>query len=272
MDKPRVSVIIPVYNGEKMIEACIRSVFAQKMTDMEIIAVDDGSRDRTGVLLDRLAAEDRRLKVIHQENAGAAAARNRGLEESRGEYIRFVDADDRLLENGIQPMVEVMEKENCQLVIGAYIQLLCGKRQQKNLYGPDAAVQAEDALRHMNPRSNSFYYGVLWNKLFRGDIIRQKKIRFRKELKLAEDFTFVCHYMCYVERVYYLSEAVYEYYRNGSGLTMQHCMDCVKHPLANCKLKKFLYDQLKHLYVEKGVYPRYRRTLWLYLFRITLTN
>lgn len=272
MDKPRISVIIPVYNGEKMIEACIRSVFAQKIADMEIIAVDDGSRDQTGVILDRLAAEDARLKVIHQENGGASAARNRGLEESRGEYIRFVDADDRMLENGIQPMVDAMEKENCQLVIAAYRQLLCGKRQYKNLYGKDAVLLAEEALHHMNPRSNSFYYGVLWNKLFRGDIIRQYKIRFRNELKLAEDFTFVCHYMCYVDRVYYLSEAVYEYYRNGSGLTMQHCMDCVKHPLANCKLKKFLYDQLKQLYVFQGVYPRYRRTLWIYLFRITLTN
>ncbi len=272
MERPLISVIIPVYNGEKMIEKCIRSVFVQKMEDMEIIAVNDGSTDRTGAILDSLAAEDSRLKVIHRKNGGAAAARNSGLDASRGTYIRFVDADDRLLENGIQPMADAAQKENGQLVIAAYTQLLCGKRQRKNLYGRNDTVPVEEALRHMNARSNSFYYGVLWNKLFCGDIIRKHNIRFREELKLAEDFTFVCHYMRHVDRVCYVCDEVYEYYRNGSGLTMQHCMDCVKHPLANCRLKKFLYEQLKQLYVEKGVYSQYRRTLWIYLFRITLTN
>lgn len=272
MEGPLVSVIIPVYNGEKMIEKCIRSVFVQKIEKMEIIAVNDGSTDQTGTILERLAREDSRLRVIHRQNGGAAAARNTGLDACSGTYIRFVDMDDHLMENGILPMVEAMERESCQLVIAAYIQVLCGKHQRKNLYGKSEAVSLPDALLHMNPRSNSFYYGVLWNKLFCGDIIRQHHIRFREELMLAEDFTFVCHYMQHVDRVYYLDEAVYEYIRNGSGLTMQHCMDCVKHPLANCKLKKFLYDQLKMLYVEKGVYPRCRHTLWLYLFRITLTN
>lgn len=272
MERPLVSVIIPVYNGAKRIESCIRSVLAQKAGLMEIIVVDDGSTDETGTILDNLAAEDSSLIVIHQQNGGAAAARNRGLDASRGTYIRFVDADDHLTEDGIQPMVEAMQKEDCQLVIAGYTQKLCGKEQQVDLYGKDAVVPVQEALQHMNPRSNSFYYGVLWNKLFCGDIIRQHHIRFREELKLAEDFTFVCHYMCHVDRVCYLCNAVYAYFRNGSGLTVQHCLDCVKHPLLNCKLKKFLFDQLKQLYVVKGVYLRHRRTLWIYLFRITLTN
>lgn len=272
MERPLVSVVIPVYNGEKRIEVCIRSVFAQKMENIEIIVVNDGSTDQTGAILERLAAEDPRMKVIHRANGGASAARNTGLDASTGTYIRFVDADDRLMENGIQPMVDAMEKNGAQLVIAAYTQLFFGKHLKNNLYGKDAAVSVEDALRHMNPWSNSFYYGVLWNKLFCGDIIRKHKIRFREELKLAEDFTFVCHYMQHVDKVCYINDEVYEYVRNGSGLTVQHCMDCVKHPLVNCKLKKFLYDQLKQLYVAKNVYHLYRRSLWLYLFRITLKN
>lgn len=272
MKRPLVSVVIPVYNGEKEIEKCLRSVMKQNMDDMEIIVVNDGSTDHTEDILRALEKEDSRIRVIYQQNAGVSAARNRGLEEATGEYIRFADADDQLTENGIRVMVDAIRKEGSELVIAGYKQLLLGKMQRKNLYKKDETVSIEQTLKHMNGWSNSFYYGVLWNKLFVGDVIRRHNIRFRNELKLAEDFTFICHYMHHVNRVTYITDEVYEYHRNGSGLTMQHCMDCVWHPFANIGLKKFLYQQLKDLYIAKGQYPLYRHTLWLYLFRITLTN
>lgn len=272
MDRPLVSVIIPAYNVEKTIEQCVQSVFSQTIENLEIIVVDDGSTDNTGAVLDRMAEADGRLKVIHQPNAGASTARNRGLEESCGKYIRFVDADDRLTKNGIQVMIDALEKDKSEMVFAAYVCVIGNKRKDKNLYKKREAVPIEKALQHMNPRTNSFYYGVLWNKLFIGDIIRRHDIRFYPHQKQGEDFTFVCRYMQHVNTVSYICDEVYEYQKNGDGLTMQHCMDCVWHPIANCKLKKFMYDHLKALYVKKGVYHQYRHSLWLYLFRITLTN
>ena len=93
-ENPLISVIIPVYNIEPYIERCIRSVIAQTYKNLEIIVVDDGSTDNGGRICDKIAAEDSRIKVIHQPNNGLSAARNTGIKESHGEYIGFVDGDD----------------------------------------------------------------------------------------------------------------------------------------------------------------------------------
>ena len=91
---PKVSVIIPVYNVEKYLQKCLDSVINQTYKNLEIICVDDGSPDNSGGILDAYAQNDSRIIVIHQENAGVSAARNRGLDAATGEYIAFVDSDD----------------------------------------------------------------------------------------------------------------------------------------------------------------------------------
>ncbi|MFV0635182.1 glycosyltransferase family 2 protein [Mitsuokella sp. WILCCON 0060] len=91
---PEISVIVPVYNAEKYLDRCVKSILGQTFSDIELILVDDGSPDKSGELCDRWAKEDNRVRVIHQENAGAGAARNAGLAIARGHYINFVDSDD----------------------------------------------------------------------------------------------------------------------------------------------------------------------------------
>ena len=94
MNKPMFSIIIPVYNTEKELERCVRSVTCQTFRDLEVILVDDGSKDRSGIICDSLAVEDDRVIVIHQQNAGCSEARNAGIRASHGEYLIFVDSDD----------------------------------------------------------------------------------------------------------------------------------------------------------------------------------
>ena len=94
MTEETISVIVPVYNVEAYLEKCVRSVLAQSCGDFELLLIDDGSKDGSGAVCDRLAAEDERIRVIHQENRGLAAARNRGLGEAKGGYIIFLDSDD----------------------------------------------------------------------------------------------------------------------------------------------------------------------------------
>ena len=91
---PLVSVIIPVYNVEKFLPACVDSLLAQKLTDIELLLVDDGSKDSSGSICDRYAGKDARIRVIHTTNRGLSAARNKGIEAACGEYLMFVDADD----------------------------------------------------------------------------------------------------------------------------------------------------------------------------------
>ena len=95
----KVSIIIPVYNNEKYVEKCIRSVMEQTFRNIEIIIIDDGSQDDSVEILNRLAAEDKRIVLVHQENGGVAIARNRGLELAKGEYVTFIDGDDYVAKN-----------------------------------------------------------------------------------------------------------------------------------------------------------------------------
>ncbi|MBQ1446855.1 MAG: glycosyltransferase family 2 protein, partial [Solobacterium sp.] len=105
----KVSVILPVYNAEEHLQHCIDSILAQEFEDLELIAVDDGSKDGSPAMLDDYTAKDSRIKVIHKENGGVSSTRNRGLEEAQGEYIQFIDSDDWLPADSIKLLVRAME-------------------------------------------------------------------------------------------------------------------------------------------------------------------
>ena len=117
MKKPLISVIIPIYKAEKYLEKCIRCVLKQTYQNLEVILVDDGSPDGSGVICDRLATEDSRIKVIHKENGGAATARNAGLDVMTGEYIAFVDADDYMEQTYIEKLYEIILKNQADVAI-----------------------------------------------------------------------------------------------------------------------------------------------------------
>lgn len=114
---PLISVIIPVYNVEQYLRRCLDSVVAQTYQNLEIICVDDGSVDHSGKICDQYAARDARIKVIHQENQGLSAARNRGLDAAEGEYIAFVDSDDYILEDMYKKMLDKLLDYNVDLCV-----------------------------------------------------------------------------------------------------------------------------------------------------------
>ena len=115
MDEKLVSVIIPAYNIEDYIGRCLDSIISQTYKNLEIIVVDDGSRDYTGEILDNYAKKDRRIKVIHKENGGVSSARNKGIEAAEGDYIGFIDGDD-LIEPGMyKTLVDLLEEENADI-------------------------------------------------------------------------------------------------------------------------------------------------------------
>lgn len=271
MEKGLVSVVIPVYNGAQYVEQCLKTVLCQQ-APMEVVIVNDGSTDETGEILNRMALQDARLKVISQENAGVAAARNRALEACTGEYIRFVDADDLLPEGSMEELLRAAKASESDLVIARYLETVGRKTTLRGLKDEEGDVAVDDMLGHLNRWSNSFYYGALWNKLFRREIIEENRIRFIGGMKWGEDFCFVCRYLQYAGWVRYCNDAVYEYRRTAGGMTAKQCLDCVVHPLENCKKKLFLFRQLKELYLHRGQYAGYRRSLWKYLFRVTLDN
>ena len=270
--QPLISVIIPVWNGAPYLEKCLTSILTQSVTDLEVIVVDDGSTDDTWAILTRMAESDPRIHPIHQENAGASVARNTGLELCRGVYVRFVDADDAVPADSFARLLDSARTHQSDLVLAAYTEVLAGTRSLRSLNKQDEAIGQEEFLRRLERLANSFYYGVLWNKLFRGDIIREQKPRFTPGLHWGEDFVFVMDYLAHCRRYSYVTAPVYDYIRNPRGLVMRQLWRSIAHPVASLKDRWLVYQAYVRLYQRVGAYEQYRHKLWHYLVRFTLRN
>ena len=272
MDQPLVSVVIPAYNCSKTIERCLDSVLSQSHQALQVVAVDDGSTDGTLASLQAYAARDRRLTVVHQENQGVSATRNHALELCRGKYVQFVDSDDWLAPDAVAHMVRRAEQDDSDLVIGAFTMIIGNLSEVKDLGKREDALSLEDFLAQLCKYPNSFYYGVVWNKLFRRDLIAGQQVRFNSRLEWGEDFDFITRYLVGARRVSYTRKPVYNYVRNPKGLTLQTLLYVMRHPLRSISLKHVIYVSYRGLYRCRKVYARHRRDLWKYMVRFTLTD
>lgn len=272
MDEPLISVVIPAYKAEKRLNRCLESVCAQSWKNLEIFVVDDGSPDGTGEIAEAWEKKDPRVRAIHQPNAGVSAARNRGLAECRGEWVRFVDADDILPEDSIARLYARAKENGSDLVIAGYEQHVGELVIRANLADRDETLTVDRFLPFLNKYANSFFCGVLWNKLFRRDLIEKKPIRFEGGLGYGEDFLFVCEYLKEAEKITFSRDNVYCYVRHPHSMTFSQTWDSFQHPIRNLKAKMRLYRGLRNLFQERGAYEQYRKTLWLYLFRATLNS
>ena len=113
--KPLISVIVPAYNVEPYIEKCVKSIINQDYPNLEIILVNDGSKDKTGELCDKLKETDDRIQVIHQNNRGLSAARNSGLDLAHGEWIAFLDSDDWIEPEMYSTLIKIAVKEDAEI-------------------------------------------------------------------------------------------------------------------------------------------------------------
>lgn len=164
----KVSIIIPVYNVENYIRSCMDSVVNQTLKDIEIICIDDGSPDNSGKIVDEYAQADSRVHVIHQKNSGASAARNRGIDESKGEYIKFVDSDDVLGLTACEICYNKAKSEDADIVLHDFTDTIFN--------GPQFSVL---------PPS-----GVVWSGLYRTNFIKENNIRFNNATSYGEDQAF----------------------------------------------------------------------------------
>ena len=268
--EPTVSVVIPAYNAEKTLQRMLDSVLQQTWQAMQIILVDDGSEDGTVAIARKAAEKDPRLTVIARENLGVSSTRNAGLALCEGKYIRFVDADDTLPADSTERMIRRAEADGAELVIGGYDQYFGEKRSYHNLAKRGDTIPCDEMMSHLCSHANSYFYGVLWNKLFRRDLIEQEHCRFQEDLTWGEDFAFVMDYLCGVKQVSFMKESLYDYRRTPGSTSVQQVLDCVKHPAENIRIKGVLYERLNNMYRERGLYEQYRKRLWMYLFRVGL--
>ncbi|MBQ8932806.1 MAG: glycosyltransferase family 2 protein [Lachnospiraceae bacterium] len=216
-----VSIIIPVYNAEKVIRRCVDSVLKQEYKDFELILMDDGSKDSSPKILDEYAALDQRVRVIHQENAGVSAARNHALDLAEGTYIQFLDADDWITQDATKLLVRAAQEQNADMVISDFYRVVGERTSRKGDIEADGVISREEYGNWMLKNPADYYYGVLWNKLFRRDIIEKYSLRMDPELKWCEDFIFNMEYVLHTERIAVLSVPIYYYVKTEGSLVQQ---------------------------------------------------
>ena len=217
----KISIIVPVYQVEKYLRQCIDSVLAQTFRDFELILVDDGSKDRSGAICDEYAGKDDRICVVHSENAGPGAARNRGIGMASGEYILFLDSDDMLDgAEAISTLLDCAQTFQADIAVGNY-RHFSGKKME--------GVSRHGLSSDMDSRSVAFRYqgfyltGHLaynWGKLYRRGFLLENRLSFQ-HYRLAEDKLFnICCYAC-LPRYAFTEESVFLYRRTENSLTKQ---------------------------------------------------
>lgn len=231
-----ISIIIPVYRSEKTLERCIESLKKQSYTQIEIIMIVDGPPDASGILADKLAESDARIRVIHQKNQGVSAARNAGIAAAAGDYLQFVDSDDYVDATLCERMVRTMEQQQADLVICGFHHLYFGKDviklpKQEGLF---ALREGEEQLLTLY---RTGFLNMPWNKLFRRELIRDG---FRQDMDLGEDLLFNISYCKQCQKLFVLQEALCYYIQDERGTTLS-----TKKRENRRNNSVFLYQQMK---------------------------
>lgn len=215
----KISVIIPIYNVERFLRQSVDSVLNQTYKNLEIILVDDGTKDSSDKICDEYSKIDNRIKVIHKENGGLSTARNAGLDIATGKYVMFLDADDFFEPNSCEVLYNEIEKRQADFVVGNYIHVTHdGIKWENPLFDPNLY---DNFKLSITDYQKSFFVmnSVVWNKIFRRDFIEKHNLRFIPKA-LAEDAIFSTYCYVHTDNSYFINDIVYNYRQNEENVSI----------------------------------------------------
>ena len=207
----KVSIVVPVYNAEKYLKKCVDSLLSQDYKNIEIILVDDGSKDSSPKMCDEYKKKNNRVKVIHKKNSGVSAARNSGIDIVTGDYVTFVDADDYVSKEYISYLVNNAIEEDAEISLTTYPYKVTNNK----VSNPENKEENKRVLTGKDAAKMMLYYKIVissWSKMFSADFINKNNIRFEEHLSYGEGFDFVIHSMINAEKVVISDKKIY-YYR-----------------------------------------------------------
>ena len=212
-----VSIIVPIFNAERYLDKCVRSILRQTYKNIELILVDDGSKDNSSNICKKYTALDERILFIQGENHGVSFSRNIGIENVSGEYVAFIDADDTINKKYIEKLLYNIKDADLS-VCGYYEVNSENDIINSNLSGEraDELKSSKEFLRDIF-RLTYGYQGYVWNKLFKTQIIKDNGIKFDTKIYYNEDRLFVFEYLLKCQKVYYSDEPLYYYFMNNTG-------------------------------------------------------
>ena len=292
MPQPLVSIIVPIYNAQDHIARCVESIRGQDYTNLEILLINDGSHDVSLQVCEMYEKVDSRICLVDKANSGVAATRNLGLKLAAGKYLQFVDADDTLQPGATRIMVEKAEQYQADLLIAHYnrvtpppqrpelprpmrgtalgekvdetIDRLLPDETRVKTFGflAEGFLDKEEFARGLMQEPASFYYGVMWNKLYRADIVRQHPdVKCSEQLNWSEDLYFNLSFIRYAQRFYALATPVYNYLQNPDSI----CHTGLN-PVNVVTTRATLFKYYKELYESLGLYEQYKHQIRKYLF------
>lgn len=256
-----VSIIVPIYNTEKYLDKCVESIMRQTYTNTEIILVDDGSTDNSGIMCDKFARKDDRIKVIHKINGGLVSARKAGLEIANGEYILNIDSDDWIETAMVEELLKIAERYDVDIVTSGLIREEKGfisivvDEIEEGLF-QDKKI-AEVLMPNLIYSNETVYHGILPNvapKLIRRELLAKSYLYVKDAIRNGEDaaITYICG--CFAEKVYITKKTYYHYVMRDDS--MVHSTDmyylsglnelyvCVYNAFCESKYKVELLPQL----------------------------
>ena len=251
-NKIAVSVIVPAYNAEKVVENCIGSILKQNLKNIEIIAVDDGSKDATRKVLEKLADSDSRVRLIKKDkNEGLSAARNSALEIATGEYVGFVDADDWVEKDTFEKMF--LGGKGADLIVSGYKHDTMDENREQVNISREVKMQAGYWTKREEVISKAAYidtakmFAYTWNKLYKKESIEKRQLSFSKQV-LIEDFMFNTEFWDEILTLSVVDCTGYHYVKaSKDALTQRFLPDFLE-------IMNLRFDCMKNLLEKNGVY------------------
>lgn len=267
---PLISIIVPVYNVEKVLHNCIESILSQTFTDFELLLIDDGSPDNSGAICDKYADRDSRIKVIHKENAGVSTARNTGFFNATGKYIVCVDSDDYINDDYLQSFINIVDKyPDAEMVWCGFSTVRNYEKSiiQKVNYNNDEITESD--ISEIMTLHEKWLDASPCNKLYLRENIVKNNLKMDINLSLGEDLLFNYSYIdiCKNKKIYISNNCTYNYFRSQKeSLDNKFLPDMFEiYKYINSKLKYYidkwnLDDKQKQIFYNSAYYS-YERCL-----------
>lgn len=260
MKGPSVSIIIPVYNVKSYLENCLKSIRFQTFGDFEVLLIDDGSTDGSRELCRRYTALDARFRLLEQENAGASAARNLGMEHARGRYLQFVDGDDWLTPDATGMFLHAAEATGADMVVSHFYRV-SGERYAARGHIKTACVMTRaEYAQHMVKAPANYYYGVMWNKMYRRAIVEAHHLRCPENVDWCEDFLFNLDYIASCRLIASVPVPLYYYLKRQDSLV--NTQATLRRTIAT---KRMTFNEYKELYRQLDLYESKKAQVYRYL-------
>lgn len=259
MSTPLVSLIIPVYNAADYLKECLDSVRAQTYPNFEVLLINDGSTDASADICHGYVSADSRFVLIDKPNTGVSDSRNQALAQARGKYLQFLDSDDWLTPDATATLVHAAESTGADLVLAHFYRVVGERMAQRGHIKKERILTRQEFAAEMMKAPANYYYGVLWNKLYRRSIIEGNHLRFPTDVSWCEDFLFNLNYIEHIRLVSTVPKPIYYYRKRENSLVTSDIS--LRRTVA---MKQETFDEYKDLYQKLDLYEEQKAKIYSY--------